>query len=577
MESFECSDPDDPDNSSDPDESSDSDNIDDSDDFDFNDYDVFEKQHIPDEILWRMFATGASFRALSNILELAFATANVANEFHTSYAYLHNSYQRLLKLKESTYKGILRGNNSLGTICFDHQNAQKVTRKFEGTTHRLALVWHCDDVHNVLGMIPMLNKTAESQALAIKQTCDEFNIEGRQIVALSCDNEMTNVGVRGGTCSLVEREIDRPLLRLMCRHHVLEIVVKDVYHHLFKSDTPNNEFYGILKGIWHELREADFPMEKFNENTFAEVMGPAAHEVFEDLKSSAIKELLLHSKNKEVRDDYREVTLVALKFFGMAQNTTKTNQVKFRTLINPSNARFMATIIQGLECYLFRNSIDWDSLNRIQLDNVTRFSIFASLIYVRFWNRANNLFDAPVNDLYMLQELEKYQSIDSEVAKVATMALSRHLYYMGEELAPLALFSKKLSIHDKNIAAAKLLSSFDKILPPRNMKRNHISYIDINDENWRSKSIVDLIGDRSRYFFDIMNLHRNFLNIDSSGWESNRDYMHAKNIVQGALVCVNDGSERVVSNCKNKLQKQRCRKESTFQQNILNLQFNPNM
>lgn len=527
-----------------------------------------------------MFATGASFRALSKILDLAFTTANVANKFHTSFSYLHKRYQQLLKLKEQKYKNVLRENNSFGTICFDHQNTQKITRKFEGTIHRLAIVWHCNGVNNILGMVPMPDKTAESQAQAIKQTCEEFSIESGQIVALTCDNEMTNVGHNGGTCVLVERVLNRSLLRLMCRHHIMEIVIKDVYHHLFASGTPNNLFYGILKETWPHLRSADFPIEKFDENSFTEAMGPETSQVFEELKHSAIRELLLHSRNKDVRDDYREVTLVALKFFGISQNISKSNQVKFRALINPSNARFMATTIQGMECYLFRNSIDWESQHRIHLHNVTRFSIFAALIYTRFWNRANMLFDAPVNDLRMLQELEKYRYIDEEVAKVSIGALSRHLNYMSEELAPLSLFSKKLSTHEKNTVATKLLLAVDKIVPARKNDKNHLSFkqgFDIENYNWSSKSIVDLIGDRSHFFFDIMNLPRNFLSIDSNDWESNCDYIRAKEKIEGALICINDGSERVVSNCKNKLQKQRCRKESTFQQNIYNLQFNSNM
>lgn len=527
-----------------------------------------------------MFATGASFRALSKILELAFNTANVGNKFHTSLSYLYKSYQRLLKSKEEKYKQVVRESNSFGTICFDHQNTQKINGKFEGTIHRLAIVWHCNGVHNILGMVPMPDKTAESQAQAIKQTCEEFSVESGQIVALTCDNEMTNVGNNGGTCVLMERVLNRSLLRLMCRHHIMEIVIKDVYHHLFASGTPNNLFYGILKEIWPQLRGADFPVEKFDENSFAEIMGPETYQVFEELKHSAITELQFHSRNKDVRDDYREVTLVALKCFGITQNISKGNQVKFRALINPSNARFMATAIQGMECYLFRNSIDWESQDRIHLHNVTRFSIFAALIYVRFWNRANVLFDAPVNDLRMLQQLEKYRYIDGEVANVAIAALSRHLNYMSEELAPLSLFSNKLSTHEKNMVAAKLLSAVDNIVPARSTDNNHISFkqgIDNENFDWSSKSIVDFIGDRSHFFFDIMNLSRNFLSIDSSNWEYNCDYVRAKEMIEGALICINDGSERVVSNCKNKLQKQRCRKESTFQQNIYNLQFNSNM
>lgn len=149
-----------------------------------------------------MFATGVSFRALSTVLELVFKTADARDRFHTSKTYLYRKYQRLLQVKENEYKDLVREDESYGTIGFDHQNTQKISAKYEGSTHRLAIVWHCNEIHNILGMVAMPNKTAESQAFAIKHTCEDFTIGSRQIVALSCDNEITNVGNHSGTLLL---------------------------------------------------------------------------------------------------------------------------------------------------------------------------------------------------------------------------------------------------------------------------------------------------------------------------------------------------------------------------------------
>lgn len=49
----------------------------------------------------------------------------------------------------------------------------------------------------------------------------------------------------------------------MCRHHIVEIVIKGVYHALFASDTPNNLFFPILK---------KFPFTPFDENSLMEDM-----------------------------------------------------------------------------------------------------------------------------------------------------------------------------------------------------------------------------------------------------------------------------------------------------------------
>lgn len=524
-----------------------------------------------------MYKTGVSFRGLSTVLNLAFTTAGADSRYCTSTSYLYQNYQRLLQTKETKFQEALRADKSFGTVCFDHQTTQKITGRYEGTMHRIAVVWYSNQTHNAIGLIAMPDKSAESQDRAIREGCSKYGIVREQIVALTCDNENTNVGNRGGTCILLERALNKPLLRLMCRHHISEIIIKDVYNHLFRSDTPNNIFYLILKDIWSDLRRADFPFTPFNEDSFTEEYDLRTYELFQQLKGKAVNELRQHSTNKCVRDDYREVTLVALKFFGENLRTTKGNQVKFRTLINPSNARFMATAIQGIECYLFRRSIDWNGREDLK-HNIKRFAAFASFIYIRYWNTCTNLFDAPKNDLDFLQELVTYQSFDQPVATVAMNALNRHLHYLGEELLPLSLFSKKTSIQEKEAISERLILAEEIAMPQRTLVgrdiSNCIAYSEGNNtENydWSSKIIADFVGDRSNFFFEALNLPRNFLRLNANEWNKNHEYIHAKNIVQSSLICINDGSERVISNCKNKFNKQRCRKETTFQQNMLSL------
>lgn len=80
-----------------------------------------------------MFGTGVSFRTLSTILELAFATVNAEDRYHTSTSYLFKKYQRMLKEKERLYQGQIREDVSYGSMCFDHQATRKIAGKYEGT------------------------------------------------------------------------------------------------------------------------------------------------------------------------------------------------------------------------------------------------------------------------------------------------------------------------------------------------------------------------------------------------------------------------------------------------------------
>lgn len=546
-------------------------------DSDDDDYHTNVREMIPDAALWKMFHTGVSFRNLSLILNVAFKVAGANHRFYTSRAFLHNKYQRLLRTKENDYTSNLRKNNSLGSICFDHQKMCQLGGKHLGTVDRLAVVWHSKGKDHNLGISEMPDKKGESQALVIERNCSEFAIEKNQIVALVCDNASTNTGSERGTCTNLEDIFDKPLLRLMCRHHILEIVIKDVYHHLFSSDTPNNIFHPILKEFWSELHERNFPFSPLNEPEFTNNMNGDTQNLFAYLKAKAIDELNFQLKSKFIRDDYKEVTSVALKFLRGRVEPVRRNQVEFHALIDSSNARFMATCIQGLESYLFRETIDWrkPGCQRIR-ENLERFCVFVSLIYIRYWNRSSILFDAPPNDLKFLQDIQRYRSIDESVADIATAALNRHLYYMSEELVPLSLFSEKLQIAEKNEIREKLINFESETMPPRlmspNQLNNHIAYTSGMNQpkyDWSLLSIVDLIGERSVFFFDVLGINRGFLRVDASEWGKQKEYNAVKRVIHAALICINDGSERVISKCKSKYKKQRCRKECTFRQNII--------
>lgn len=87
--------------------------------------------------------------------------------------------------------------------------------------------------------------------------------------------------------------------------------------------------------------------------------------------------------------------------------------------------------------------------------------MFLALLYVRYWNRSSVLFDAAINDLNFLKELEEYAAINNQTSTVAIQAISRHLHYLSEELVVLCIFSEKLSVDEKIAIAINLLQIDD--------------------------------------------------------------------------------------------------------------------
>lgn len=504
------------------------------------------------------------------MLELAFSLFNGTQKYNFSYSYLFQKYQKLSIAKENAYKTRIRSENVFGTICFDHQKMQELSNKFATQKDRLGIVWHSEDRDRIIAVKEMPNKAGLSQAVAILESCDEFDIVNDQIVAVSCDNATTNVGYKTGTCALVEDKLQKPLLRLMCNHHITEIVIKDVYHHLFSTDTPNNLFYPILKEQWMQLREENFPYAPFEEQTYTENLFGLEQEIFDELKENALASMRNQLASPSIRDDYKELNILGMKFFGERFNYKKRNQVKFYALINPSNARFMGTAIQALKAYLFRDSLDWNSPAREKIrQDLEVFVIFIVLIYIPLWNGSNILFDAAVNTIECLKKLEKLSHLYLQIASVAKVALCRHLSYLSEELSPLAIFSNKISCEEKNEITAKLMQ-FDSVnLPPRkigpNEHSNHIAYSEnIEFGELERLDISKLIGGRSHYLFNIMKINTDFLRCDAETWSTNNQYLNARNIISKSLICVNDNSERVFAASKHRITRQRCKKNDSY-------------
>lgn len=389
-------------------------------------------------------------------------------------------------------------------------------------------------------------------------------------VIMKCDNENTNTGIDNETCVRLENELQRDLLRLMCRHHIHEIVVKDVYRYLFSSGAPTNLFHPILAEAWSELK-SNFRFDGFGEHEEDIFYFENENQVqtYENFKGLALQQLGGHCNHPFIRDDYMEIVKVSLKFLsGDREILTKANHVQFNALQNPSNARFMASSIQALKCYLFRHHLNWESNDREKIrDNFPRFCLFLALIYVRYWNRSSILFDAGFNDLNFLQELEKFSVLDQGISRVAIEAKSRHLYYLSEELVVLCLFSDKLSSNEKNQFASALLR-LNEDIPGRNLRSNHFKYNETVSD-WRNTELIDFVGPHSLFLFQTLEIPQDFLVDDANDWSTNASYLNAKSTISSNLICVNDATERVISTCKYKYKRQRCKNDNLFNRSML--------
>ena len=144
-----------------------------------------------------------------------------------------------------------------------------------------------------------------------------------------------------------------------------------------------------------------------------------------------------------MRDDYKE--LVELSHLYISGKPTK----EFR-LNRPGachKARWMAKIIYAIKMVLLADKIKKELATGAlfaagQLAKIQRFIHFCIFVYVSWWMAmaCPVASAAPRNDMLLWNSCRQYVKVDSVCAIAATKALSRHLWYLTEELVLLSLF-----------------------------------------------------------------------------------------------------------------------------------------
>lgn len=268
---------------------------------------------------------------------------------------------------------------------------------------------------------------------------------------------------------------------------------------------------------------------------------------------NGIELLQNHAKSKSIRDDYAELTDLCLKFLGV--KTVKSFMVPGAV----SKSRWMAKAIYAVKMYLFRDELQLEEGFQEQL---LEFSLFVVLVYSKHWNRCTNAIDAPVNDLQLIKELKEYANHNEAIANAVWNSFKNHLWYLGEELVILSLFSDKVSIEDKNRMRLQVTSNQ---YPDRN--NNSLKLRDYVE----GMELPDLVTERSRFFFSVLNLETDFLLQNAATWDRNKAYKKNRILIKDWIVVVNDLAERALGKADQIIQNQRARSEKRFQDLFLSL------
>ena len=335
------------------------------------------------------------------------------------------------------------------------------------------------------------------------------------------DTTASNTGRKNGACVSLEHKMDKDMLWLACRHHILEIVLESVVStSLPASSGPNIQIFKRFKVNWDKLNKESFQTAE-NDQTIATKIA----KIKDDTITFANNQL----KEHQPRDDYKELLELSIIFVGGIPSSG----IRFKKPGACHRARWMAKIIYSMKIWMFKQQF---TLTKSEEKGLRDICCFAVEVYIRSWYTAPVPRYAPRLDLQLLKTLVKYKESEEKIATIALKKFSNHLWYLSEELIALAFFDEEISIEMKN----KMREALENPAEQNNIKRTTIDHAVIEQ-----KQLNDFVTSHTKVFFEILGFPCSFLESNAENWDSNDEYLKARETVMNMKV-TNDLAERGV-------------------------------
>ncbi|KAG7170763.1 hypothetical protein Hamer_G021698 [Homarus americanus] len=368
----------------------------------------------------------------------------------------------------------------------------------------------------LLAVLPVKDGTGLTQARATARAIEDWSCASN-VKALCFDTTSSNTGRVQGAVVHLEALLEKQLLRLGCRHHVMELVVRAAASNIFgKTSAPTDPLFQTLKKRWSQLDHSQYLR--------LDIANLPESDWLSHLRHRTVSYLV--TVTEWAREDYREAAELTLLVLGV-------NPPRGTHFLRPGachHARWMAKIIYYLKIYMFSHQLELSSGLCFKLQ---RMAIFVSLLYTPAWLKSPVAEDAPVNDLQLHHELLRYRAVDCEVADAALAVASRHLWYLRPQTVVLSLCSEKLSAAEKKEMPTKL-----SCLEETNDYAN--DNLVIQQTTWLS----DLIDERSWMIFKEHHVCGTaWLMSPVEDWEKNEEFMKLKDFSR-SLKVTNDVAER---------------------------------
>jgi hypothetical protein len=236
-----------------------------------------------------------------------------------------------------------------------------------------------------------------------------------------------------------------------------------------------------------------------------------------------------HLQIQQVRDDYREFLELSVIFLG----GVPIRGTRFLAPGGIHHARWLSKALYAIKMWMFRSQL---KLTEREVTGLRDLAVFCVRIYLKAWFTAPLVLHAPYNDFQLMNSLDQYSSVHPEISAATIKKLLLHLWYLSEELVPLAFFDDRVSSSTKQLMVTALRS------PSRHSARKRFT-TDFSAFSQPDKLLEQFVTSKSTTFFERLNLPTTFLSKDPAIWEQDDDFTRARDTAK-SLQVVNDCAER---------------------------------
>ncbi|XP_065683397.1 uncharacterized protein LOC124814026 [Hydra vulgaris] len=466
------------------------------------------------------------------------SVANFNCSKSTSYRAAENIISARAKEIREYIKNIVILSDSLMTIHFDGKIVNELTERKQFKKDRIAVLLKIDKKTELLGIPPIDSSSGVNQKQAIVELMEYFGLKDK-VKCLCFDTTSANTGRWQGTCMKLIQQVQRPLLLIACRHHVIERHIAHFWKIYPSSETsgPENKLFEVLKQNWNSIDAETKELKR--------IIIPPGTWIYNQ-KLAAVQfcnnviSLKIFKKDRNIRKEYHELAELTLMVLS-------SNRFKFHLPGPIHHSRFMGKGLYYLKLYLLMNEIQ--NLTDKHKEEITGMALFISLFYTEWFLKAELSSLAPTQDIKAYWQMKRFEEWNLLGSRAVANSILRHTWYLDPTLVVFALANKEC--RERGDMAKKLYSLQRCPSESFPLERQVMDQAILNSLNFSKDeppSLTPLVTEKSWLVFDMLRhgkAETQWMKTPPEVWKFNDYYLEFRATVKG-LDVVNDCSERAV-------------------------------